>query len=515
MRHHPWKFPVLSGILFAVGHYTPLLVPNFVSFLPMLVWIDAHRERPLGDVARGGIVFGLVTYGIGMHWIYAMLSISSLAILMYLGLLVLFTSGAALALTLVGWMRRFTHASFGLLLPACWIPFEWSRTWGDLRMTADHVGQGVARFPFLIQFADVVGPYGVALFLLAFQGLLYELVTSWRTTRGKRAAALLLLLVGPVVGYDGWKWTHPPRADRTLRVALIQPNIPLVLKHDPAEVERQDRVLAEMTREAANESPDLIVWPESARPGLVEHWLDNPASFAMPEVQRLAVETGASILAGAEYARIRSVQDYEIYNAALLAHPDGTLDPAWTAKVYLVPFTEGVPFRPLLGPLLEGLGGELRWLSGGFTPGPVTTLRAANVAIGILVCYEELYFDLSRALRNAGADLQVVITNDAWFGRTVFQDFIADAVRMRAIESRSSFVRAANTGISGFVDPLGRYHQRTGLFVPAVEVWDVPIVRGRTIYTRIGDVAAWLAIAALVCASWAARRGQRKAAARS
>ena len=511
MRENSWKLPVASGVLVVLGHYTSLLVPNFVSFLPMLWWLDTHRERPIPDLLRGGVLFGLTTYGIGLHWIYAMLSISWLASLMYLGLLVLFTSGAALALTLVGWSRRWTLWSFGLLLPACWVPLEWSRTWGDLRMTADHAGHGLSRFPFLIQFADVVGPYGVGVFLLAFQGLLYEVVASWRSKRGKRAGALLVLLAAAILGYDAWKWKHPPQAARTLRVALVQPNIPLVLKHDPAEDSRQERILAELTRIAARERPDLIIWPESARPRLIEHWLDDPASFAMPEVQRLALETKTSILAGAEYARIRTREEYEIYNAALVVHPDGRLDPTWTAKVYLVPFTEGVPFRFLLGPLLDGLGGELHWLSGGFTPGPAATLRAAGVTLGVLVCYEELYFDLSRALRNAGADLQVVITNDAWFGRTVFQDLLADAVRMRAIETRSSFVRVANTGISGFVDPTGRYHGRTGLYVPAVEVRDMPIVDAPTIYTRVGDVAAWLAILGLVVAVWAARRSQRRA----
>jgi apolipoprotein N-acyltransferase len=161
--------------------------------------------------------------------------------------------------------------------------------------------------------------------------------------------------------------------------------------------------------------------------------------------------------------------------------------------------------------VLEGLGGSLRWLSGGFTPGPAAVpLPAAGCLVGVLVCYEELYFDLARTLREKGADLQVVLTNDAWFGRTVFQTLLADVVRMRAIENRQSIVRVANTGISGFVDPMGRYRSRTELYVPAVEVADVPITRGRTVYGRIGDSVAWLAIAMLGSASLVALlRGRR------
>jgi apolipoprotein N-acyltransferase len=481
-----------------VAHYGGLLVPNFFMFLPMLLWLDAHRGKRLRDVARGAAVFGLATYGIGLHWIYAMLSISWLAALMYLGLLVLFTAGAVAGLTLAGWTRRWTGWSYGALLPACWIPMEWLRTWGDLRMTADHVAHGLAPFPFVVQFADLTGPYGVGAFLLACNGLLHGAVSDRGTRRGRREAVALAGLVLAVLTYDGWAWTHPPAEVGRVRVAIVQPNVPLVIKWSAAEDARQEEILAAATREAAKARPRIVVWPESARPTRVRHWLDDPATFAMPEVQALARETGADILTGVEYQRIRSREEYEYFNAALVAHADGTVDPAWTAKTYLVPFTEGIPFRRALGPLLEGLGGDLHWLSGGFTPGPAAVLLpAAGWRAGVLVCYEEFYFDLARRIRNAGADFQVVLTNDAWFGRTVFQSLLADVVRMRAIETRSSFVRAANTGISGFVDPMGRYHQRTALFAPAVEVRDVTITRARTVYMRLGDVVAWIAIASL------------------
>ena len=292
-----------------------------------------------------------------------------------------------------------------------------------------------------------------------------------------------------------------------MRVGLVQPNIPLVMKHDADEDARQDEVLASLTREAARQGAELIVWPESARPRPLYHWLARPESFAMPEVQKLARETGVAILTGVEYYRVRDESDWDLYNAALVVDPEGRLSPVWTAKVFLVPFTEGVPFRGVLGRQLGGLRGPLRWLAGGFAPGPLSvTLPVHDRQVGVLVCFEQLFWDLAGRLREEGAGFEVVITNDAWWGRTVFQAFQAHAVRMRAIENRCAFVRVANTGISGFVDPLGRYHGWTGLFRPAVEVRDVPITSGRTIYNRVGDAVAWLAIAVLAAAIVKARR---------
>jgi apolipoprotein N-acyltransferase len=241
----------------------------------------------------------------------------------------------------------------------------------------------------------------------------------------------------------------------------------------------------------------------------VYHRLDRPETYAMPEVQALAKETGVTIVAGAELLILRDDRHRDAYNAAFAVHPNGVLDPTWTAKVVLVPFVEGIPFELVLGPILSGRGGWARWLAGGFRPGPPETLLPLNGAhLGVSVCYEELFFDLQRGFRNKGATLQAVVTNDAWFGTTFFQAYQANTVRLRAIENRSSFVRAANTGISMLVDPLGRDLERTPLEVEEVRMAELPLTVGRTVYDRIGNVAAWAALATLACAAFLAwRRG--------
>jgi apolipoprotein N-acyltransferase len=133
-------------------------------------------------------------------------------------------------------------------------------------------------------------------------------------------------------------------------------------------------------------------------------------------------------------------------------------------------------------------------------------IEVAGARVGVLVCYEELFPELPRRLRNAGAEFQVLITNDAWWGRTAFQHYLVDALRLRAIESRTDIVRVANTGISGFVDSRGRYRQMTPLFEEAVEVADVARTTGRTVHDRTGDLIVGLSLLlAATAAIWARR----------
>ena len=94
-----------------------------------------------------------------------------------------------------------------------------------------------------------------------------------------------------------------------------------------------------------------------------------------------------------------------------------------------------------------------------------------------------------------GSELLTTITNDAWYGRSSAAYQHWDQASLRAIENGRYLARAANTGISGFVDPYGRVLQKTDLFEPAVLVGDLRFLQSPTIYSRIGDLAAWLSLA--------------------
>jgi apolipoprotein N-acyltransferase len=119
---------------------------------------------------------------------------------------------------------------------------------------------------------------------------------------------------------------------------------------------------------------------------------------------------------------------------------------------------------------------------------------------GVLICFESIFSGLSRGYRLQGADFLVNITNDAWFGREGWWWSLSGALWqhpshlvLRAIENRVGIARVGNTGISATLDPLGRVHDATQLFKPAIFTADVPTTDGLTLFARVGDVVGWIA----------------------
>jgi len=154
----------------------------------------------------------------------------------------------------------------------------------------------------------------------------------------------------------------------------------------------------------------------------------------------------------------------------------------------VVPITEKVPFLPSEWFDLEFFGS---FAEGDLGPVFDTTIGG----FGVIICYESVFENLSRDYRRRGADFLVNITNDAWFGRTAATYQHAAHLVMRAIENRVGIARSANTGISEFVDPLGRASERTRVYVEAAVVATLVTSDVQTLYVRLGD---WVGVLSVV-----------------
>jgi apolipoprotein N-acyltransferase len=142
-----------------------------------------------------------------------------------------------------------------------------------------------------------------------------------------------------------------------------------------------------------------------------------------------------------------------------------------------------------------------RWFAhlkyfGGFGRGTNTKPFVLSFGkVGVLICYESIFPQRSREFRLNGANMIVNITNDAWFGKSLAPHQHEAHLALRAIENRVGIVRAANTGISAYIDPLGRFHGETQLDVAASELYDAQTTSVTTLYTRVGDWLGTLTVA--------------------
>ncbi len=329
--------------------------------------------------------------------------------------------------------------------------------------------------------------------------------------RWRLQASVLALLIGAPVGYSLWRWSSLELRPAA-RVLVVQPNIPEDLKLERQAARDSSRIaLDNLTRPALRETADLelVVWPETAHP----YFFDRDPSWTRWTAE-LAREGNTAILFGTLDLEQAPGGLWEFYNAAAFVTAQGALDGVYR-KHYLVPIVERVPFVPSAWlrsvrrraargwrvPLVGDIGGFFRWF-GGYGRGDEEPLFGLGQArFGVLICYESIFAGLSREYRRAGADFVVNITNDAWFGRerpwwsrtsALFQH--PAHLVMRAIENRMGVARAANTGISMFVDPLGRVRQASDLFAPEARAETVMTSPGLTAYSRLGDWPGWLAV---------------------
>jgi apolipoprotein N-acyltransferase len=267
-------------------------------------------------------------------------------------------------------------------------------------------------------------------------------------------------------------------------IGVVQPNVAASEKWDDRS---EDEIFADLLRLSrvvhdAGEV-DLLVWPEVAVPG----YLAQRPSWRRA-ILSLVTESATPALVGALDLDLRGPGDYDAYNAAFLFSPGTDSTPVYR-KRYLVPITERVPFvNPDWFSGLEFFGGFGIGREG-------TIFHTVDQRFGVLICYESIFENLSRQLRRDGADFLLNITNDAWFGRTGATYQHAAHLTMRAIENRVGIARAANTGISGWVDPFGRFHDRTGLYEEVTAIYPLTTGAQPPLFTRLGDWIGLLAVA--------------------
>ena len=504
--------PALASAALFLISFPPfrLLIPVFLALVPAAIVVARKVDagEPVRTSFRFGFWLGAMAYGLTLYWIAIALSIyTKLSFLGYIGAVLVMAPVVGVTMAALHAARRVTRLPFALLLPVVWTASEIVINYmSDLAFPWLPLGLATARFPVLAQIADISGVRGVSFWIAATAGLLAD---AWLHRADRRAVVVRLAsVVGlglAVAGYGLWR-LRSTKTRSVAPIAIVQPNIPQEEKWQKENEDRIVTMLASLTREGMQASgAHLVVWPEVALPGYLlrkPEWADTLRSLSAP--------TRVPILFGVldvEFLAARAAdgtQEYEIFNAAMTTDSTGRIAPQGPYhKEFLVPVVERVPF---LDP--DWFAG-LRYF-GGFGRGKdQPPFRYPFGDAGILICYESIFPQLSREYRRGGAEILVNITNDAWFGRSIAPYQHEAHLALRAIENRVGIVRSANTGISGYVDPLGRFHGETKLETSASRTYDVHTTSVTTLFVRLGDwvgVGSLLATVVFVAYAWVRRR---------
>lgn len=361
-----------------------------------------------------------------------------------------------------------------LSIPSSWVILEYIRShlltgfpWAKLAYSQ------YLNLP-VIQIADITGAWGVSFLIVMVNAAVYSAISR----RKIHLLPLFCLLAVLLYGYSSLYRIAQAAGRTTLRLSVIQPNIPQALKWDPsARGFIKDKYFA-LTEEAARDNPDLIIWPEAALPVILE---EEPEFFE--DTKSFARKINIPLLLGSATAR---GGDY--YNSALLVSAQGSVSGRYD-KLHLVPFGEYIPLRSAL-PFLETIVPI-----GDFSRGREYTILKIQNTFGVLICFEDVFPELARGFARHGAEFLVNITNDGWFGRTSapYQHFSASV--FRAVENRLPIVRSANTGVSGFIASDGRVLSLLGdgagrnIFIQGHKTQQIGVLRQKpSLYTVYGDI---------------------------
>jgi len=478
-----------------------LILPSFVLLVP-LCWLLNSAEtapRPVAHAARVGFWAGLVTQGVFLYWMVVALwhftPLSALGYLVSVVVLSGWTAGLAAA-TVWSW-RRLPTVPRWLVFAIHWTTMEWLIGHvPDVQFPWLGLGTSLTGAPVLVQWADFAGARGVTFWLAGVNAALAA--AFLQPTRRWRPVATVAATIALAIGYGVYR-TRTLVVRDAGSVALIQPNIGFGEKWIESESQRiVDGLLAQSDSAIARGHPDLVIWPEAAVPAAFQFRPQYAAAMAA-----LVRRTRVPLLAGGIAYEPGRDGHGTFYNAAFYFDlvGDWTRHPVY-AKRYLVPVVERVPFIP------PSLVQRFSRFFGAFGRGRDLPLFPTPVGrAGVVICFESAFEDLSRHYRALGADVLVNITNDAWYGRTTAPAQHAAHLIMRAIETRAGIARAANSGISEVVSPLGVATGMTELESRATVISRLETTDVVPPYVRLGDWVAVLALvgsALLLLASWRA-----------
>ena len=485
----------LSGLLLAAGF--PSINLHFVAWTALVPLFLALKGQSIKNGAWLGGLTGILYYIGTVHWVtnsvhfYGGIPIVPASLITLLLCAYLAVYPALFGAAAVHLKNTRPHLFF-VAAPALWTALELARTYVFSGFPWALLGYTQYSALPVIQAADITGVYGVSFLIVLVNVAAAEFIMN-RKNYVPVAAALLVLSL--TLGY-GFVKLHAPAQTGGIAVSVVQGNIEQDKKWDPAYQSEVLGTYKRLTTEAMAQHPDLVIWPETATPFYFNGGSAGERTLTA-DLVAFVKQNHTPLLFGSPTYEVKSNRHIIGRNSAFLLSGDGRLEATYH-KMHLVPFGEYVPLKKVLF-FVEKMVQAIGDFQGGdeYTVMTVPYGEPNNrkeTKLSTVICYEIIFPDLVRRFVKDGASVLTTITNDAWFGRTAapYQHF--SMAVFRAVENHVPVARAANTGISGFIDAQGRVLETSAIFTEAELTRTLAPGTGKTFYTLYGDVFSYACV---------------------
>jgi len=473
-------FPLSFLLLYLAS---PGMDYSFSAWLALVPLLCASRRLSTRKAFFFCLLPAIIYHATLLRWLTISLSqygnlpltVSYLALIMLAGYLALFPAAFAAAIS------RCQKKTLIWSAPIIWVGLDHLRAilftgfpWLDL-------GYSQYNQPLILPLATIAGHHGITFIIVLANCLLFHLIDirgrNNSSGNGHGIFLVALLVIGTSLSWSGARHRDLVKnfnSQPSFKTAIIQASIEQDQKWQP-DLRQQtiDKYLQLSEQALTSDEIRLVIWPETAIP------FTPFSSFLFQQLENWAKkDRSLNLLAGIPFLS-RSPEGNHLYNSAILLGNKAT---KLYHKQHLVPFGEYFPFSdilPLPGPLVTATGN----FSSGTSAPPMSSGPAQ---LGVLICFESIFPEIARRHVMAGANLLVNITNDGWFGESAASRQHLSMAVFRAVENQRSLARAANTGISCYIDPAGGIHQATDLFSPTFITREQTLCSRLTFFSRMG-----------------------------
>lgn len=464
----------------------------WIAFLPVFFVSENKPKHVFRVFYLTGFIFWL---GV-IYWLLHVTFVGMIILVLYLALYF------AVFGMLISRYKLLLSSYAVLVIPALWVLLEYLRSHLLTGFPWALLGYSQYLNLPLIQISDITGTWGVSFIIMMVNVCIYRFITiKGKKVNSRNLKEIIITGLAVVLSliYGNYKLNSDSRFIESdqIKISAVQGNIPQELKWNRMARNFIIDKYSELSLQASLDQPDLVIWPEASLPVIVE---EEPSFYE--KTIDLVKRMRTPLLLGAVTS-----QDGNYYNSALLISQDGNLQGKYN-KLHLVPFGEYIPLRRIF-PFLQAvvpIGDVTAGKEYTLFTMPAGTNDKIQKRFSVLICFEDLFPELSRDFIKKGANFLVNITNDAWYKKTSAPYQHLQASVFRAVENRVFLVRSTNTGVTAFIDEKGKIvsYLKDGsgknIFIDGFDTKKMILRRGAlSFYTRYGDVFVAICIFVIIC----------------